>query len=425
MTKPADIESINFFDPATLAEPWETYRVLRDEAPVYSLPGGGLKIVTRYDLVMEALGDPETYSSQVDQFVAGDAGVDAPEEIRDALAEARSEMLPAVPTLLTADDPAHARYRAVVKRVFTAGRVRAMEPYTDAVVARATDDLAASEGPVDFMSTFALPVPLRIIADRLGVPTEDRDLFYDGATAAASALRMTVPSPEQLLDRTRLGVRLQNYMVRLVESRRGDPRDDMATVLAEAEIDDPPRPLEPAEIWSILNQFLVAGHETTASTFGAGMLLLCRHPELAGRLRDSPERIENFCEEILRLEAPVQGLPRRVTRAAKLGGIPLAEGDLLMLRYGATNRDERQFPNPDEIDLAREHPAVHLAFGWGMHRCPGAPLSRQELNRGFRALVDRFDGFRLAGGYPEPACEPSFLLRSLPELWIEFDRRAR
>jgi cytochrome P450 len=273
------------------------------------------------------------------------------------------------------------------------------------------------------MRVFAFPVPLRIIADRLGVPPADRAFFYDGATAAASLLRMTVPPPDEMLRRAKLGVELQDYMVDLVESRRDDPREDMATTLAQAMLEDEGRPLDRAEIWSILNQFLVAGHETTTSAFGAGMLLLCRSPELPGLLRGDAERIRVFCEEVLRLEAPVQGLPRRVTRDTELGGHALAEGDLLMLRYGAANRDERRFPGPDEVDLEREHPGSHLAFGSGTHHCPGAPLSRQELNRGFAALLERMQDLRLARGHPEPKAEPSFLLRSLPELWIEFDRR--
>ena len=423
-SKPEDLSDVSLFSPETLADPWETYRRLREHAPVYTVPILNLKVVTRYDLVMEVLADPETYSSQVDQFVAGDAGAGAPAEIQEALREARRGQLPTVATLLTADAPAHARYRAVVKRVFTAGKVRRMEPYVDRIIAEAIGGLAKGGEAVEFMGAFATPVPLRIIADRLGVPPEDRAFFYDGATAAAAALRMTVPPPDELVRRARLSVELQNYMVDLVESRREDPREDMATTLAEAELEEEKRPLNAAEIWSILNQFLVAGHETTASAIGAGMLLLCQQPELQARLRGDEAAIEVFCEEVLRLEAPVQGLPRRVTRAVDLGGERLEEGDLLMLRYGATNRDGEQFPHPDELDLEREHPAAHLAFGWGTHRCPGAPLARQELTRSFRMLLDRFSRFRLASSHPEPKAEPSFLLRSLPELWIELEGAA-
>ena len=273
------------------------------------------------------------------------------------------------------------------------------------------------------MARFAFPVPLRIIADRLGVPPEDREFFYDGATAAAAGLRLTMPGPEELIRRAKLGVELQNYMAELVEKRRGDPKDDMATTLGLAELEDEKRPLNATELWSIINQFLVAGHETTTSAFGWGMLLLCQNPELQPQIGGDTELIRTFCEEALRLEAPVQGLPRKVTRDTELGGYKLKAGDMLMLRYGAANRDERQFDRPDEVDVHRKNAGSHLAFGSGTHHCPGAPLSRQELNRGFLALLDRIEAFRLSPSHPQPKAEPSLILRSLPELWLEFDKR--
>ena len=421
----ADLSDISFFDPETLIDPWETYRRLRDHAPVFDVPEVGLKIVTRYDLLMEVIRDTETYSSNSD-FV-GQAQIPAlaaaSPEVKAEIRKAQEQMFPPVATLLTADPPVHGRYRSLVGRLFTPSNVKKMEPYVDEIVRDAIDGFIDEDGPIDFVEQFAFPVPLRIIADRLGVPPEDRAFFYDGATAAASALRLTVPPPDEMVRRARLGVELQNYMVDLVEKRRRDPRDDMATTLAQAELEDEGRPLDGPELWSIINQFLVAGHETTASTFGWAMLLLCRNPGVEARIRGNPKRIRAFVEECLRLEAPVQGLPRRVTRDTELGGVPLAAGDMLMLRYGAANRDERQFERPDELDLHRKNPGAHLAFGSGTHHCPGAPLSRQELNRGFLALLERARGFALSAEHPAPRAEPSFILRSLPELWIDFETR--
>lgn len=417
-----DVAAVSLFSPETLASPWDAYRVLRDHAPVYEVPGIGIKVVTRHDLVAEVIGDPETYSNRFGDFLGSGRAATLPEEAQEQIAALREGMIPTVDTLLTADPPVHTRYRALVKRVFTAGRVRAMEPETDRIVAEAIDGFADAEGPIEFMQAFAFPVPLRIIADRLGIPEADREFFYEGATVAASALRMTPLTTDEAIRRTEIEAALQTYMVELVESRRTDPRDDMATVLAEARWGDE-RPLDRGEIWSILNQFLVAGHETTTSTFGAGMRLLCEQPELEEAIRGDAARIRAFCEETLRLEAPVQGLPRRVTRATTLGETKLEEGDLLMLRFGAANRDERQFPDPDRVDLHRRNPGAHFAFGSGTHHCPGAPLARQELSRGFAALLDRMGGFRFAEGKPAPVVEPSLILRGLEHLWIEFDRR--
>ena len=153
------------------------------------------------------------------------------------------------------------------------------------------------------------------------------------------------------------------------------------------------------------------------------MLLLCRNPELQQELRGHPGRIRTFVEETLRVEAPVQGLPRLVTRNTELGGTALEAGSIVMLRFGAANRDEREFEDPDVVDIDRPKAGRQLAFGSGIHHCIGAPLARQELNLGFAALLDAFDGFRLADG-ADPAAEPSFILRNLPRLRVRYRRRA-
>ena len=266
--------------------------------------------------------------------------------------------------------------------------------------------------------------PLQVPIHRLGIPLEDKPFFYEAATAAAAGLKMS-PTPEaQMLHQLQLGVDLQQLLIRLVEERRHDPREDMITILANSKLEDEDRHLTHGEALSILNQFLVAGHETTTSTFGWGMLALCRKPELQDGIRGDEKKVRTFVEETLRIEAPVQGLPRLVTRDTELGGVALKAGDMLMLRYGAANRDERQFPGPDEIDLTREKAGMQLAFGSGVHHCIGAPLARQELNIGFMALMDAFEGFALDPEAPAPAAEPSFILRGLPTLNVTWSERS-
>lgn len=222
-----------------------------------------------------------------------------------------------------------------------------------------------------------------------------------------------------MLRRTEIAVDLQQLLVGLLAARRAEPRDDMITILATSELDEERRPLTDGEAISILNQFLVAGHETTSSSFGWGMLTLCREPELQDRLRGKPERIRTFVEETLRLESPVQGLPRLVAQDTELGGYPLAAGDYVMLRFGAGNRDERQFAEPDGVDLERQKAGMQLAFGSGIHHCIGAPLARQELNLGYLALLESLRDIRL-GSPAEPVAVPSLLLRGLPRLDITF-----
>jgi cytochrome P450 len=422
----ADLSNIQLSSPETLIDPWETYRRLRDEAPVFRAKDLGLTIVTRYDLIMEVLKDPETYSN-ASPFVAEvqiQSMLAAPPDILEELMALQADRVPQANTLLTADPPVHGRYRSQVSGLFSAGRVKKMQPYVDQIVGEAIDGFIDEDGPVDFAQRFAFPVPLRIIADRLGIPPEDRDFFSEEATAMASLLRMKASPPDEMLRRAKQNKKFEKFLIALVDKRRGDPKDDLCSALGAARLEDEDRTFNDGEIWSILTQFLVAGHETTTSTFGFAMELLCKNPEIQDRIRGDEKLIRNFVEEALRLEAPVQGLPRLVTRDTELCGVPLKKGETLMLRYGAGNRDERQFPNPDEVDLDRPHPGAHLSFGSGTHHCPGAPLSRQELNRGILAILERMENFRLSSVHPTPKPEPSLILRNLPELWIEFERRS-
>ncbi len=423
------LDDIRIFDVDTLIRPYESYQLLRDEAPVFAIPEMGMHYVTRYDLIREALKDTDTYSSKFDGFLglARIAAISAlPEAVQAELKAINREMIELPPTMLTLDEPEHTRYRSLVSQLFTGSQVKTAEAQVRAVI----DDklqsmLAAADangGEVEFMREFAFPVPLTIISDRLGIPDEDRAFFYDAATAAASGLRMSPISAEEEIRRAHLAVDLQKLLVRLIEARREDPRDDMITILATSVLEDEGRPLTHGECISILNQFLVAGHETTTSTFGWGMLILCQQPELQDELREDPGLIRTFVEEALRYEAPVQGLPRLVTRDTELGGYPIKAGEFVMLRYGAANRDERQFEDPDTVNVHRKKAGMQLAFGSGIHHCIGAPLARQELTLGFPALLEQIRNIRLAPGHPEPEAEPSMILRNLPHLHIQFER---
>ena len=425
-TPDLELDNINLFEPSTLIDPWDAYHKLRDDAPVFYQEAMNSHVVTRYDLLIQVLRDTETFSSKFDN-VLGAAGFQflesaTEEEQAKFMAIAQQMVLPP-PTMLTLDPPEHTNYRSLVNRVFTAGNVRKMEPYITEVIEK-TIDTFIDEGKIDYMESFAFPVPLRIIADRLGIPDgeEERKFFNIAATHAAGALRLTQLTLEQSMERMQYAVDLQKFLIDTANKRRKDPRDDMITILATARLEEEDRLLTDPEIISILNQFLVAGHETTTSTFGWGMLLLCKNPQVQDQLTDK-KLVRSFVEETLRLEAPVQGLPRVVTKDTELGGYPLKAGDVLMLRYGAANRDERQFECPNDLDIHRKNAGSQLAFGSGVHHCVGAPLARQELNLGFPALLARMKNIRIDEAHGEPMAEPSIILRGLPHLHITFDRR--
>ena len=419
------MNDIQLFDIETLKSPHATHKRLRDEAPVYFAQELQLHVVTRYELLREAIRDTETYSSEFGDFLQKPQRLRfeaASEETKQKITAITDQLILEPPTMLTLDRPAHTKYRTLVSELFTGSRIKQAEASVQEVIDQAIASLAGHTA-MEFMSQFAMPIPLRIIADRLGVAEEDRAKFEQCASNAADGLRLNFYDDEELLRRMRLELDLQRLMLGTYEERRAHPKDDMISILATSRLQPDDRPLTHGEVSSILRQFLVAGHETTASAFGWGMLALCERPQLQQELQSNPERIRTFVEEALRRESPVQGLPRVVTKDTQLGGYPLKEGDIIMLRYGAANRDERAFEDPDEIDLERKKAGTQMAFGSGAHHCIGAPLARQELNLGFATLVERMENFRLDAEQPAPEAEASFVLRNLAHLHVAFDWR--
>lgn len=418
--------SIQLFSPENLIDPYPAYKQLRDEDPVYFMAEMNLHVVTRYDLLREAIKRTDDFSSKYDQFMGTAQEMMFKTMSEEQLAQATAindAMVVTPPTMLTLDEPEHTQYRSLVSKLFTASQVRKSEEDVRRVI---TKNIEAMKGKTaaDFMEIFAFPVPIEIISDRLGIPQEDREFFYEAANAAAGALKMAPAPPEELLRRLQLGLDLQKLLIRLIEARRAQPKEDMITILSNSKLEEEDRQLTHGEILSVLNQFLVAGHETTTSTFGWGMMALCDKPAIQDEIRGDEKRIKTFVEEVLRIEAPVQGLPRLVTRDTELGGYALKKGDMMMLRYGAANRDERQFENPDEVDVNREKAGMQMAFGSGVHFCIGAPLARQELNIGFRQLMEHFKNFRMDESKGRPVADPSFILRGLPSLPVTFESRS-
>lgn len=414
--------AVQLFSPENMIDPYPAYKQLRDESPVYFMPEMNLHIVTRYDLLREAIKRTDDFSSRYDQFLGGAQQMmfaSLSEEQQGQAMKINEQMIEIPPTMLTLDEPEHTQYRSLVSKLFTVSQVKLSEDDVRGVIERNIEAMRGKQA-ADFMEIFAFPVPLEIISDRLGIPKGDRTFFYEAATAAAAGLKMAPIAPEDLLHRMQLGLDLQRFLVGIVEARRKQPENDMITILANSKLEHEDRQLTHGEILSILNQFLVAGHETTTSTFGWGMLALCDNPELQEQMRGDEKRVKTFVEEVLRVEAPVQGLPRLVTKDTELGGYPLKEGDMMMLRYGAANRDERQFAEPDRVDLDREKAGMQMAFGSGVHHCIGAPLARQELNIGFYALMEHFSDFRLDEAKGRPVADPSFILRGLPELNVTY-----
>lgn len=411
-----DLDRFDLFDVEVQQCPHPHYAAMREQQPVFHVPGTDLYLVTRHDLVVPILRDVETYSNRF-----GGTGEPAAGDLARRLAEVQAEGWPQVPTMLTEDPPRHTRYRGLVNAAFSPRRIRAFEPAIRAIaeelVARLPD-----EGTIDFVTEVAVPLPVRVIAHVLDVPLDRMADFKRWSEDSTIGIGARIGDDERV--RAQHGiVEFQHYFAEQLEQRRADPRDDVLSTLAHAGEQDGTEPLEMAEMLSVVQQLLVAGNETTTKMLTEGARLLIDHPHEWLRLQQDPSRAGAVVEEVLRLSTPTQGMFRAVTRDVELEGVRIPAGARLVIMYSAANRDPAVFPEPDGFDPDRVNHKDHLAFGKGIHFCVGAPLARLEATVAFEVLSQRLAGWRFAPGATFEY-QPSFVLRGLKRLELEVRRAA-
>ncbi len=414
------VSDFNVLDPQTIEDPYPFYAALHAEAPVYAAPGMPITIVSSYDLLQEVVHDPLTYSSKMPTGPAdlpGGRKLPADPELR-AIYEEQSRP---VDTLLSADPPWHQRYRSIVNRAFAARRVNGMEGYVREIVSGLLDELGP-RGKANLVEEFGNRLPMAVIADQIGVGRAELTDFKRRSDLAIGGIDTRVPE-EQELEKARAGIELQRYFIARAEERRQEPKDDMLTVLATAQLETEgeARPLNDAEILSMLQQFQVAGKETTAHALGSITYLLLTNPDQLAKVQADRSLIPNMIEEGLRMETPVRGLFRLTTKDVVLGGVPIARGTTLMVIFAAANRDEKKFPDAARFDVTRENAKDQVAFSSGPHYCVGSALARLELRVAFEELLDRLPNLRLDPAYGPPAHTPSYILRGLNELHVLYD----
>jgi cytochrome P450 len=379
--------------------------------------------VTRYEDIAAILKDPGRFSSiqatgpvlsrQINEGVAelvasGDAGIEA---TLQRVNRGRTQVL------LSADPPLHARQRKLVNRAFTQRRVKEADTSIRDIAEKLVDGFSGA-GRVELVSAFAVPLPLSVIADRLGVSREgmaDFKRWSDDFTAAIGNHHM---SPAELRSMLVSQAEFFTYFEARVDERKQEPGDDLLSEIANATLPDGDRLTTP-EILGMLNQILVAGNETTTKLLAFAMRTLASDPELAGRLRADPALVEPFVEEMLRLEAPVQGLYRQAVESCEVAGVAIPAGASLWLAYSSANHDPSVFAKPEELDLARTFSRPHLAFGFGEHFCLGAALARAEARIGITVLLERLRDLALDGNN-RFEYEHSYALHGLRELWLTF-----
>ncbi len=407
--------TIDPFDPAILLDPYPYFARLRAEAPVFRDPKTGIVFVSTHAAVIEVDRQPLVFSNGFGAQLRQGAGAPDPEEV--AILQ-RGWIVP--DTLLTADPPVHTRFRKLAGKAFTFKRVETMAGYI-AAVAHALIDGFADQGRCEFKSAFANRLPMTVIADALGVPREDMPTFHRWSEAFVVQLGRVADRAARL-EAARLIVEFKRYFADVIERKRRAPTDDIISDLVHADLaeEGDARKMELSELLSILQQFLVAGNETTAHALAAGLYYLIRDADLRGRLAADATLVPAFVEETLRFLSPTNNMWRVATRDAEIAGVPVGKNQLILLRYGCANRDAAQFPDPEQFDIDRPNGRAHLAFGAGIHTCIAAPLARKELSVAFPILIERLRNVRLRPG-ADIVYEPNILLRGVKSLPIEFD----
>jgi cytochrome P450 len=379
---------------------------LRASAPItrVELPyGEPLWLLTRYEDVRTMLADTRFSRAAT---VGTDVG-------------RMSEFFPIEDSILGMDPPEHTRIRRLVSATFTARRMQALRGRAQEIVDDLLDAMAVAEQPVDFVQAVALPLPITMICELLGVPFEDRKQFNGWADIFMTSSGHTV---EELLE---AHGQLTAYLADLIASRRAMPTDDILGALVTARDEDDATITE-GELQSLLMAILVAGYETTANQLGKFVLCLLERPDQLRRLREEPALIPNAVEELMRfipLSAGAQ-LAYIATEDVEIGGVLIRAGDGVMASTASANRDESVFQHADEVDVERPD-VFQLGFGHGSHFCLGAHLARVELQVALASLLARFPDLRLAVPPAEVPWKAGSAVWGLEALPLRFERRIR
>jgi cytochrome P450 len=324
--------------------------------------------------------------------------------------------------MVTMDPPEHTRERGLLMRLITPKRLKENESFMWRLADQQLDEFIA-DGHCEFINAYSQPFAMLVVADLLGVPESEHERFREGfglqkniGPVGSGHKGSPGANPLSWLD---------EYFAQYIEDRRKEPRKDVLTDLALATYPDGSVP-EVTNVVRTATFLFAAGQETTARLLGAALKHLAEHPEVQDALRADHARIPQFLEEVLRIESPVKTDFRLTLRNTTVGGVDIAAGTPVMLLNGAANRDPRRFECPHEVRIDRPNAQVHVAFGRGVHSCPGGPLARAEGRVSLERILDRMQDIRLSEEHHGPPgerrfqYEPTWVLRGLKELHLEY-----
>lgn len=420
-----DLATVDYFsDHAISQDPYAYWDHLREQGPVYREPNYGVVAVTGYQEVLAAFKDHDSFSAV--NAIGGPfpplpfvpEGDDITEQI-----EAHRHLFPIYEHMVVMDPPAHERARSLLTKLLTPRRLKENEEYMWQLVDSQIDHII-DKGRCEFLAEYAKPFATSAIIDLLGVPEEDRPEFL-----AALGVEERYGTRVGALDGAPVGRDPLQYLddkfAGYLAERRREPRGDVLSGMATAVYPDGSTP-ELIEVVKPATFLFAAGQETVTKLLSSAVQTLADRPEFQQMLREHPERIPAFIEEALRMNSPTKVDFRLVRKSTTLGGVPLKAGTIVMLCLGAANRDPHKFDDPHEFRPDRKNVREHVAFGRGIHSCAGAPLARVEGRITVQRLLERLTEIRISESAHGPAgerryaYEPTFLLRGLTELHIEF-----
>jgi cytochrome P450 PksS len=379
-------KTVKIGDPAFRADPYPTYAWLRQHAPIIQVKApfgfGKAYMVTRYEDVQAIFKDPR-FSTDMRRRGSG--------EINGGLNRFMPRSMRILGNqMVTQDDPNHARLKNLVHKAFTPARIANLHGRIE-IITKDLLDAAARRDVIDIVEDFALPLPMTVISEMLGVPEHMRKPFRDLMTNMLDTPGFALMRAFRQFSTTRKLIAFLNDLINL---RRREPDDGLITALIAAE--QAGDTLDQEELIGMVFVLLLAGHETTVNLIANGTLALLEYPDQFRLLRDNPGHIKTAVEEFLRYTNPVEhGVVRFATEDLPVLGVTIPKGSVVMAMLSSANRDETVFKDPDKLDVTRD-PNRHLAFGVGMHYCLGAPLARMEGAIAINALLARFPNLQLA-----------------------------
>jgi cytochrome P450 len=403
-------DRVRIASPEFKANPYPFYARLRAEEPVYRLTMLNKEtawLITRYDDVALVLKD--------ERFVKDTTNALTPEQAAARPWFRKLKLFQSLQrNMLNRDPPDHTRLRALVGKAFTPRLVEHMRERVQALTEELLDHVQ-DRGRMDLIHDYALPLPATIIAEMLGVPAEDRHKFHRWSNAM-----MSVTSNWGMVNALLNVLAFMRYMRKIIEKRRAEPQDDLVSALAGAE--EAGDTLSEEELVAMVILLLVAGHETTVNLIGNSALALLQHPDQLEKLRHNPALLKPAVEELLRYASPVDMATERYPREdVTIAGVTIPRGQMVFAAIASANRDERQFVNPNTLDITRE-PNRHLSFGLGNHFCLGAALARLEGQIALGTLLRRVPHLRLGIAPEALRWRRGLVIRGLESLPVVFGK---